>query len=71
MSHNVRMPTRVPVAGELLRWARERSGLSTNGIAKRFPKAAEWEAEAAHPTLRQLEDYARATPSRNAGWAWS
>jgi Zn-dependent peptidase ImmA (M78 family) len=55
------MPTRVPVAGELLRWARERSRLSTDGIAKRFPQASEWEAEAAHPTLRQLEEYARTT----------
>lgn len=61
MRHNGSMPTRVPVAGSLLRWARERSGLAEEQIAKDFPKADEWEAETWHPTLPQLEQFAHAT----------
>jgi hypothetical protein len=41
--------------------ARERARLDAAELAGRFPKLAAWEAEEAKPTLKQLEDYARAT----------
>jgi Zn-dependent peptidase ImmA (M78 family) len=53
--------TRVAVNGEVMRWARVRSGASLHDLAKRFPKLSEWEAEETQPTLRQLEDFARRT----------
>ncbi|WP_180683742.1 ImmA/IrrE family metallo-endopeptidase [Tepidicella baoligensis] len=52
--------TRIPVNPELLTWARERAGLDTLALAGRFPKLGEWEAGERQPTLRQLEDFARA-----------
>jgi Zn-dependent peptidase ImmA (M78 family) len=52
---------RVEVRPELLRWARERSGLSDNTLRQRFPKLPAWERRAAQPTLKQLEDFAKAT----------
>jgi len=52
--------TRVPVDPRLLIWARERAGLDTAALLHRFPKLAEWEAGARQPTLKQLEDFARA-----------
>ncbi len=52
---------RVPVKPELLRWARERAGLSVEGLAGRFPSLDEWERGEAQPTLKQLERFARAT----------
>jgi Zn-dependent peptidase ImmA (M78 family) len=53
--------SRVQVAPELLRWARERSGWAIDELRKRFPKLDLWESKEVQPTLRQLEDYARAT----------
>lgn len=53
------MANRVNVAPEMLRWAVERSGRSAQELAK-FPLAA-WEAETTLPTMRQLEDFAKAT----------
>lgn len=53
------MANRVSVAPEMLRWAVERSGRSDEELAK-FPLAA-WEAETAQPTMRQLEEFAKAT----------
>ena len=52
---------RVDVKPELLRWARERSRLSADALAKRFPKLDEWEQRKSQPTLKQLEEFARAT----------
>jgi len=52
---------RVEIRPELLRWARERSGYSTEALAPRFPKLPDWERGEARPTLKQLESYARAT----------
>lgn len=54
---------RVGVRPAMLRWARERAGLDPDDLIRRFPKLADWEDEAAgvHPTLKQLEDFARAT----------
>jgi Zn-dependent peptidase ImmA (M78 family) len=52
---------RVAVKPELLRWARERAGvMAVDELAKRFPRLPEWEAGTVHPTLKQIEDFARA-----------
>jgi hypothetical protein len=52
---------RVAVRLELLRWALERSGRSVEGLTARFPKLAAWERGEVHPTLKQLESFAKAT----------
>lgn len=52
---------RVEVRPELLRWARERSGLDIPALARRFPHLDSWERGEAHPTLKQLEGFAKAT----------
>ena len=52
---------RVEVRPELLRWARERSGVSNATLRRRFPKLADWERRELQPTLKQLEDFAKAT----------
>jgi Zn-dependent peptidase ImmA (M78 family) len=53
--------TRVQVKPEMLQWARERAGLASDALLKRFPKFPEWERREAEPTLRQLEQFAKAT----------
>ncbi len=45
----------------MLRWARERSGRDMADLMIQFPKLPEWEQQARQPTLKQLEQYARAT----------
>lgn len=55
------MINRVSVAPEMLVWARKRSGRQASDFAKRFPKLVQWEAGELAPTMRQLEDYAKAT----------
>jgi len=52
--------TRVVVRPELLRWACERAGRSTESLAGQFPKLPAWEAEEVRPTLKQLEGFAKA-----------
>ena len=52
---------RVDIKPELLRWAQERAGLETDAIAHRFPKLESWQQGIATPTLKQLEDFAKAT----------
>lgn len=57
---------RVEVRPELLRWARERSGLDMAAFGRRFPHLDAWErgetrAEAAR-RLRQGHSYARGLP---------
>lgn len=52
---------RVEVKPAMLRWARERAGLEPDALAHRFPKLADWEREETRPTLKQLEDFAKAT----------
>jgi Zn-dependent peptidase ImmA (M78 family) len=52
---------RVEVKPDLLRWARERAGLSAGALARRFPKLEAWERGELHPTLKQLERFAKAT----------
>lgn len=48
------------VKSELLIWARERAGVSRVTLERKFPRLAAWEAGAAHPSLRQVEQFARA-----------
>ena len=52
--------TRIPVNPELLRWARERSGLAQEDLATKFKKLPDWEDGEAQPTLKQVEAFARA-----------
>lgn len=52
---------RVQVRPAMLRWARERAGLDPDELARRFPKLGDWEREQESPTLKQLEDFAKAT----------
>lgn len=55
------MVDRVSVAPEMLVWARKRSGQQASDFARRFPKLQQWESGELAPTMRQLEDFARAT----------
>lgn len=50
----------VAINPALLTWARERAGAEIFMLEERFPKLASWEAGDAQPTLKQLEDFARA-----------
>ncbi len=52
--------TRVPINPELLRWARERSGIAQEDLAAKFKKLPEWESGEMSPTLKQVEAFARA-----------
>jgi len=52
---------RVEVKSELLRWAAERSRIERDALGDRFPKLEQWEMGVVQPTLKQLEDFARAT----------
>lgn len=55
------MTVRVEVDASMLTWAMERSGRDNDELVRRFPKLPEWERGERHPTLKQLEDFARAT----------
>ena len=50
---------RVNVKPELLRWARVRAGMDADMLVPWFPKYLEWESEKVHPTLKQLEKFAK------------
>jgi Zn-dependent peptidase ImmA (M78 family)/transcriptional regulator with XRE-family HTH domain len=52
---------RVDINPKLLRWARERAGLTPDDLAGAFPKLRLWESREAQPTLKQLERFARVT----------
>ena len=52
---------RVPVQPELLCWARDRSGYGVDALIGRFPRLEEWERGDVHPTLKQIEAFAKAT----------
>ncbi|MBU1782269.1 ImmA/IrrE family metallo-endopeptidase [bacterium] len=51
----------ISIKPELIRWARERSGITTNMLLKWFPKLELWERGEAMPTLQQLEGLAKKT----------
>src|SRR5579871_5768303 len=52
---------RADVKPDLLRWARERARIQPDRLARRFPKLSEWERGTAQPTLKQVEQFAKAT----------
>ncbi len=52
--------SRIPVSPSVLRWARERAGMAVADLEGKFPHLADWEAEAAQPTIKQLEKFANA-----------
>lgn len=45
----------------MLKWAAERARLAEESLVRRFRKWRAWLSGDAHPTLRQLEDFARLT----------
>jgi transcriptional regulator with XRE-family HTH domain len=49
----------VEVNPEILRWACERAGLNTMIVAERVPQLTAWERGEKHPTLKQLEKFAK------------
>ncbi len=51
----------VTVEPALLAWARARSGLDADLLIQKFPKLYQWESGEVNPTLKQLENFARAT----------
>jgi Zn-dependent peptidase ImmA (M78 family) len=52
---------RVKIKPELLSWARERAGLEVDALSHRFPKIRAWESGTVKPTLKQVEEFAKAT----------
>lgn len=52
---------RVAIKPALLTWARERARLEAVDLSDRFPKLATWEQGRLKPTLKQLEEFAKAT----------
>ncbi len=52
---------RVEVKPEMLRWACERAGFDLAELAHRIPQVSAWEHGETHPTLKQLERFAKAT----------
>lgn len=56
-----RATAHVPVAPAVVRWAVARSGKDPAALHKRFAKLHAWERGEAAPTLRQLEEFAKAT----------
>jgi Zn-dependent peptidase ImmA (M78 family) len=51
----------VPVKTALLKWACERNGLAVDAFEHRFRHLARWVSGASYPTMKQLEDFAKAT----------
>lgn len=52
---------RIPIRPEMLRWACERAGHELSDLAPKFPNLPAWERGDKQPTLKQLEDFSRAT----------
>lgn len=52
---------RVMIEPSMLKWAKDRSGLTDRQLSAKFRKLAQWEQGVELPTLRQLEAYAKAT----------
>ena len=55
------MPVRADVEPGMITWARERSRLTREDLARRFPRLEDWEQGELSPTIKQLERFARAT----------
>src|SRR6266568_8168282 len=51
----------VTIQPYMFHWASERSGISPESLTSRFPKLELWAQGAAKPTLKQLENFAKAT----------
>ena len=51
----------VEINPELYQWARERGEISLQQLVHRFPKYADWENGITHPTMKQLQDFAKFT----------
>lgn len=51
----------VTIQPQMFRWACERSGIDSEALLHRFPKLELWAQGAANPTLKQLENFAKAT----------
>ncbi len=52
---------RVEIKPELLRWAWERAGFDLRELTQRIPQLPSWYREETHPTLKQVEGFAKAT----------
>jgi Zn-dependent peptidase ImmA (M78 family) len=52
---------RVEISAELLRWAADRAGLARESLVRKFPQFERWLSGDEHPTLKQIEAFARAT----------
>jgi Zn-dependent peptidase ImmA (M78 family) len=52
---------RVPVRPEMLRWACDRAGYDLHDLAHRIPQLPAWVGGEKQPTLKQLENFAKAT----------
>ena len=55
------MGLRVSVKPEFFTWAIERADKNSGQLRKKFKKLSEWIAGTTQPTLKQLEDFAKAT----------
>ncbi len=55
------MRNRVKIRPEMFPWALDRAGRSPRELTHRFPRLHEWARGEVLPTLKQLEDFARAT----------
>lgn len=52
---------RVAIQSKLLHWACDRSGFDRADLERKFPHLAAWESGELHPTLKQLEAFAKGT----------
>lgn len=55
------MTLRVDVSRDLILWSKERSGVASDVLTRRFPSLEHWLNGSRQPTLKQLEKYALAT----------
>lgn len=58
---HVPVSVRVPVQPGVLRWACERGRIQPEYLARRFPGFSAWESGTEKPTLKQLENFAKAS----------
>ena len=55
------MNVRVEIKPQLLRWACERAGYDPDTMSQRIPKFTAWMSGEVHPTLKQVEGFAKVT----------